>query len=148
MSYSERTGNLFQSGADAIGHGVNMAGLMGAGVAREVRARWPEMYYEYRRRCASGELLLGRYLIWHSARANDPWVANLVTQVDPGPDARLEAVMRSVSDAVEILADEDVKRFALPRIGCGIGGLRWADVRRELMTIGEATAIDLEVWTP
>jgi O-acetyl-ADP-ribose deacetylase (regulator of RNase III) len=38
-------------GAQALAHGCNCRGSMGAGIAAGFRERYPEMYEEYRRRC-------------------------------------------------------------------------------------------------
>ena len=46
-------GDLFANrvGAQALAHGCNCPGSMGAGIAVGFRDRYPEMYAEYRRRC-------------------------------------------------------------------------------------------------
>ncbi len=47
------SGDLFHNAHDAqaFAHGCNCQGSMGAGIAKNFRARYPEMYEEYRRRC-------------------------------------------------------------------------------------------------
>jgi O-acetyl-ADP-ribose deacetylase (regulator of RNase III) len=47
------SGDLFDTeyDAQAIAHGCNCQGSMGAGVAKTIRARYPEMDAEYRSRC-------------------------------------------------------------------------------------------------
>ena len=47
----EKTGNLFDSGYHAIGHGVNCRGIMGAGIAVEFKDRFPKNYQEYVTKC-------------------------------------------------------------------------------------------------
>ena len=44
-------GDIFDSNADAIVHQVNCQGVMGAGVARQVRDKYPNVYVEYRALC-------------------------------------------------------------------------------------------------
>jgi O-acetyl-ADP-ribose deacetylase (regulator of RNase III) len=46
-------GDLFANRfkAQALAHGCNCQGSMGAGIATGFRDRYPEMYAEYRRRC-------------------------------------------------------------------------------------------------
>jgi O-acetyl-ADP-ribose deacetylase (regulator of RNase III) len=45
--------DLFENEHDAraFAHGCNFQGTMGAGVAKTIGARYPEMYEEYRSRC-------------------------------------------------------------------------------------------------
>ena len=41
-------GNLFDSKANIIGHQCNCQGVMGSGVAKAIRDKWPEIFTEYR----------------------------------------------------------------------------------------------------
>src|SRR3982750_606755 len=62
------SGDLFENGlhAQAFAHGCNCQGSMGAGVAKTFRARYPEMYEEYRQRCKAEPRLfnLGDCWLW------------------------------------------------------------------------------------
>ena len=53
-------GDVFLSRADALAQGVTCEGRRGAGIAREFRARYPEMYDEYRKLRRLRELRPGR----------------------------------------------------------------------------------------
>ena len=37
-------GNLLDSDCDYICHQVNCQGVMGSGIAKQIRERWPEVY--------------------------------------------------------------------------------------------------------
>ena len=53
-------GDLFaHKGLDALAHGCNCAGAMGKGIAVHFRERFPNMYGEYKQRCADGRFTLG-----------------------------------------------------------------------------------------
>lgn len=54
--------NIFESGADIICHQVNCRGVMGSGLAKQVRERYPIVYEEYLKWCDenSPEELLGK----------------------------------------------------------------------------------------
>lgn len=141
-----RQGDLFFSDALAVGHGVNIRGFMGAGVAKEFRLRYPEMYETYRVACIRGELRAGAVMPWQNP-TNGHWVYNLASQDEPGAHARLEWLDSSVRSMVEHASRHGVPKVALPRIGCGIGGLDWAEVEGVLSGIARDTAkVHLEVW--
>src|SRR5436190_22616419 len=76
------SGDLFDNAhhAPAIAHGCNCQGSMGAGIAKSFRARYPEMYDQYRRRCKAEprEFNLGDCWLWKAD--GRPWVFNLGTQ--------------------------------------------------------------------
>ena len=44
-------GNLLDSNCDYICHQVNCQGVMGSGIARQIRERWPEVYKDYYDHC-------------------------------------------------------------------------------------------------
>ena len=134
-------GDLFANAyqAQALAHGCNCQGAMGAGIAVGFRERYPAMYADYRRRCkaAPRQFNPGDVFLWKDAAL--PWVFNLATQEDYGRSrasagrshapATYDAIERALS-AMRALADaEHIASIALPRIGAGHGGLAWPNVR-------------------
>lgn len=51
MAVVVKEGNVFDSDADIICHQVNCQGVMGSGVAKEVRERFPNVYEQYHELC-------------------------------------------------------------------------------------------------
>lgn len=135
-------GDLFEAQLPAIGHGCNTVGVMGAGIAKEFRRRWPAMYDEYRRRCDDGEFGLGDVFQW----GDSPVVFNLGTQPKPGPYASLAAIEASVSLMIRLADRSGLSTVGLPRIGCGLGGLDWADVQRTLAACESGTSVELVIF--
>lgn len=127
----------------AFGHGCNIAGSMGGGVARQVRDRYPDLHDEYLDRCREGRFPLGSAWAWTSESGQV--VYNLATQVHPGPDARLETVRSSVTDLLREAAQRGVDEVGLPRLGAGIGGLEWHDVLAVLEELDAASPVGLVV---
>lgn len=144
---SIRSGDLFFSSAPAFGHGVNARGFMNAGIAKEFRLRFPAMCEEYQTLCRAGGLVAGTTHAWRDPESGR-WVYNLASQDEPGPHARLEWLDSSARAMVGHAVRHGVPKIALPRIGCGIGGLRWPDVERVLSEVArDSEAVRLEVWT-
>jgi N-glycosidase YbiA len=126
------SGDIFDNehGARALAHGCNCQGSMGAGIARTIRARYPDMFEEYRSRCKSEPRLFNLGDCWLWKEADRPWVFNLGTQEgywrSRASYEAIEAalrVMRGQADA------EAITSIAIPRIGVGHGGLSWKKVR-------------------
>lgn len=125
---TEIDGDLFAvPGLDALAHGVNCAGKMGAGIAVEFKRRWPAMFHRYRVACANGTLQPGLTLA--CPMTTPRWIYCLASQDIPGPWARDEYIAPALGGMVEHARRNGVRRIGMPRIGCGIGGLRWSDVR-------------------
>jgi O-acetyl-ADP-ribose deacetylase (regulator of RNase III) len=129
---------------EAFGHGCNCEGVMG-GLAAKVEQRWPAMAADYRAACRAGTFTVGGVLPWLD-RETDVWIYNLATQQHPGADARLDAIADSVRAALSHARENGIRTIYLPRIGAGIGGLDWDDVRATLELVdGEAEEVDLVV---
>lgn len=147
-----KDGNLFDTTADIIAHGVNCKGVMGAGIAKTFRAAYPDMYYAYKGLCNEGKLNPGDYFAWYDT-SSEKMVVNLASQNNPGPNASYEWLTNSVLsfatalDANAYIYGERYGRtIAIPEIGCGIGGLEWPIVELILEAVETRFDIEFEVW--
>ena len=126
------SGDLFADRfqAQALAHGCNCQGSMGAGIATGFRDRYPQMYAEYRRRCKADprEFNLGDAFLWKAE--GQPWVFNLGTQEGVWRTrASYEAIESALKCMRQEADQEGIVRIAIPRIGAGYGGLSWKKVR-------------------
>ena len=126
------SGDLFSNrhNAQALAHGCNCQGSMGAGVAKGFRERYPEMYEEYRRRCKAEPRAfnLGDAFLWREA--GRPAVFNLGTQERFWHARASYEAIETALGAMKARADaEGITTIALPRIGVGYGGLSWKKVK-------------------
>lgn len=131
----EITGDLFESDADALAHGVNCHGLMGAGIAKPFRDKFPLMYEEYALMCDKETLQPGGCFSYYVGSGR--WIYNIASQDAPGPDARIRWLSTGLRDALIHARRYGVKEIALPQIGCGIGGL---DYKTDALPIFERLA--------
>ncbi len=126
------SGDLFHNAHDAqaFAHGCNCQGSMGAGIAKNFRARYPEMYEEDRRRCKAEprQFNLGECWLWKAD--NQLWVFNLGTQEGywraRASYEAIDTALRSMRQQADV---EGITRIAVSRIGVGYGGLSWKKVR-------------------
>lgn len=122
MTVSIRKGDLFDEkfAFSAIGHGVNVDGLMGAGIAKEFRRRFPSMYTEYVHLCKYEILEPGGCFFYAN---QDIAVLNLASQDRPGANATYKWLAQSLFTGLMALESSGRPTLGLPWIGCGIGGL-------------------------
>lgn len=73
-------------------------------------------------------------------------IFNLASQQLPGADARLPAIETALRRMVVLAGEGDVSPIGLPRIGAGIGGLAWPDVRAVIEQVAAETAVQLIVF--
>lgn len=135
MTLQDVQGDLFKSSAPAFGHGVNVDGVFGAGVAALVRSKFPEVYEEYGEALRASDLKPGQMQAVLTFRENGTpvYVINMATQDRPGPHARLEWIESATRDALQFCYESGYSRFAIPRLGCGIGGLDYTSQVRPVL---------------
>jgi O-acetyl-ADP-ribose deacetylase (regulator of RNase III) len=143
----EKSGDLFTTEQNVIGHGVNVVGVMGAGVAKLVADKFPTVKERYVEACQRHALRPGEtQLLVVPTRGEPKLIANMASQINPGPCANLELLDSSVRDAVRQCQNVGHDVMAIPQIGCGIGGLTWDEVEPVLAQIEADTDFTFEVW--
>ena len=138
-------GDLFTTQAFAIGHGVNTKGVMGAGIAKAFKDKYPDNYVRYADACRSGKFKPGMSL---GVREGSNLVINFASQEKPGADATYEYLFASTLHGATNARWLGQKRIAIPEIGCGIGGLEWRKVASVLEAVETIVGRDFEweVW--
>lgn len=143
------TGDLFEATEAVIGHQVNCRAVMGSGVAKEVKRRYPEVFAEYTRFCQEHKAdLLGSCQIVKLAGRRHSYVANLFGQKNFGSDGKKytddTALRRALEQLYEFAKGERVA-VALPyKIGCDRGGGDWDTVLGVLQEI--FTDVDMVLY--
>ena len=138
-----RKGNLLDTDCMLIAHGCNAQGVMGSGVAKAIRAKYPDAYNEYKKRYDNQGLNLGDIIPVVIYQHHNKIIINCITQEFYGRDSdkiyvnytAIEQCMRKINNYYSIGVD----CIALPKIGAGLGGGDWnaiSDIiERELTNI-------------
>ena len=125
------TGDLLGSDCAVIAHGCNCFHIAGAGIAAQIRAKYPEAYLADLKTKKGDSNKLGEICAAYTRADGDCiMVVNCFTQFRPGREANLAAIKSSLEKMREHVLDEFkyFPKVGIPRIGCGIGGLLWQDV--------------------
>jgi len=142
-----RNGDLFTTDAKIIAHGANIKGVMGAGVAKTIKEKFPANFKFYKHVCDVGLAVPGEFT---GVPDRGVVILNLYTQDNPGANARYEWVFASVMDFFRFYSPTEKAwgtTIAIPEIGSGIGGLEWPKVE-QLLLAAEAIypEFEFEVW--
>lgn len=127
-------GNLLDSDCDYICHQVNCQGVMGSGIAKQIRERWPWVFSSYRAYCErrkdKNESPLGE--IWgvviDGEGRNARWVVNMFGQDNFGYYEHRFTSYDAFAKCLEAMRDRlpKDKTIGFPKnIGCGLGGGNW-----------------------
>jgi len=139
-------GDLFASEAQTLVNTVNCVGIMGKGVALEFKKRFPRMARDYADRCAREAVRLGEPYLY----ADDTGVriVNFPTKGHWRSPSLLADIERGLDHLVAHMAEWGVTSLALPPLGCGNGGLAWAEVGPLIYAKLHGLLIDVEVYAP
>lgn len=140
------TGDLFQSQAQTWVNTVNCVGVMGKGVALEFRKRFPDMYEDYVKRCAAGQVRLGQPYLFR--RLLPPWIVNFPTKDDWRSVSRLDDIVAGLEYLEKHYREWGITSLAVPPLGCGQGQLDWRVVGPTLYRHLSRLDIPVELYAP
>lgn len=144
-------GDILESGADVICQQVNCKGVMGAGLAKQIRNKYPKVYTEYKKRCeCSSEI---SELLGHAQfiSVGETVVVNCFGQDGYGRDREkvytyYPALARSFQEVFKRYFGTQ-KTIAIPYgIGCGLAGGNWNTVIDTIEFVFEGYDGEVQIW--
>lgn len=123
-----KKGNLLDVTEGIIVHGCNAQGVMGSGVAKAIREKYPECFSYYKYEYDHFTLVLGT-VVWYDCPSPNftLWIANAITQQHYGTDRRHVNYWAIANTFKEIFRQANVVKATVhfPKIGAGLGGGNW-----------------------
>jgi len=146
-SISIKKGSFLEAGADAVAHGCNCKGVMGAGAAKAIRAKFPEVFPEYKQKCRAGSFRPQDVMV---VDTSDGRVAfNMATQDAygrTGVHASVNNIKECLIKVREEMEARGLRSLALPPIGCALGGLSKDDVYPAIDEVFKNSDIVATIW--
>lgn len=139
-------GNIFESDAEALVNAVNTVGVMGKGIALEFKNRYPVNYEMYKAACENKMLKTGMVL---AVRESDgKTIINFPTKAHWKDASKYEYIIEGLKSLSHKIEEFKLNSIAMPALGCGLGGLKWANVRSLIVCeLGRSNA-DIYVYEP
>lgn len=131
----DRSETVSDTKADMIVNTVNTVGVMGAGVARAVRDRFPEVMGPYKERCRTRDLYPGGVQVLRIP--GGPVIVNLASKEHFRDPSRPEWVGLGLINLQRVLSlpqFSGISSVLLPPPGAGLGGLRMESVQGMIRT--------------
>ncbi|HWU85822.1 MAG TPA: macro domain-containing protein [Kofleriaceae bacterium] len=126
-------GDLLKANAEALVNTVNCDGFMGRGIAAQFKRAFATNFASYQQACRRGEVQPGRMLIVETGSERNPrWIVNFPTKRHWRSGSRIEDIEAGLAALVKDVRRLGIRSIAIPPLGCGLGGLRWSDVRRRI----------------
>lgn len=131
-----KTGSIFDSKKQYLVNPINCVGVMGRGLAAEFRMRYPEMFKWYQEECRQGRILTGFVYPWEKK----------VMLFPTKNDWRYKSKYIWIEQGLMCMKEYfPYSSFALPRLGCGLGGLEWLRVKDLIEK--HLDGMNVEVWS-
>lgn len=141
-----RTGDLFESKAEALVNTVNTLGVMGKGVALQFKKIYPKNYKIYAKACKEGELIIGKLLVIEDEAlfTGKVTIINFPTKTDWRKPSEYSYIEDGLRELKKTIIEKNIKSIAIPPLGAGNGGLNWDKVKQLIEQ--EFHSIDCEIF--
>ncbi len=124
-----KQGNLLEAKAEALVNTVNCVGVMGKGIALQFKKAFPENFHYYEKACRNKQVQLGQmFIVSTDSFENPKYIINFPTKFDWRGKSKLEDIQAGLEALVKDVKRLGIRSIAIPPLGCGNGGLEWAEV--------------------
>ena len=123
-------GDLLEADLDYYCHQVNCQGVMGSGIAKQVREKYPEVFEHYKKVCDDYKIRFGTNALLGGMQVvpiANGWIVNLFAQDKFGYDGKCYTNYDSLRQCLETVKNEFPNNtIAIPYLmGCHRGGGDW-----------------------
>ena len=143
-----KKGDMFKSGCAALVNTVNCVGVMGKGIALQVKKKFPQVFAAYKKACSECEVRVGLMHVVPIYTGPTKWVINFPTKDSWEEPSRLEWIFCGLADLRSTLHNYIIESVAVPPLGCGNGGLDWKQVRPLIEIALANIPTKVEVYEP
>lgn len=144
-TFTDASGNLLHADVDALVNTVNTVGVMGKGIALQFKNTFPANFKAYEQACKGQQVRLGEMFVFDAGQFTRPrWIINFPTKGHWRSRSRIADVAMGLDDLRRVITELSVRSIAVPPLGCGNGGLDWADVRP--LIEAKLAGLDLDVY--
>jgi O-acetyl-ADP-ribose deacetylase (regulator of RNase III) len=157
-------GDMFFSEMQTLTVSVNLQGIMGKGLASRAKYQFPDVYVVYQDACRSKRITPIKPYLYKRETSLDEELADLTSPLS-SPNAakwflmfatkrkwrensRMEDIEGGLQWFQEHFATEGIQSVALPALGCGLGGLNWADVGPLMCRYLHGIGIPVGIYLP
>lgn len=157
------TTDIFKTGAAVLVNPVNICGVMGAGLAKQFAKKFPDMLRDYKAYCEGNGIKISdssnatmldlaekRYRpqgwlhVWHGG--DKITIVNLATKIGWVRPSYLDLIQNGLTKLVDWVNEHKPESVAIPALGCGCGGLSWAQVYPAIVQAVKRFPANTKVW--
>lgn len=136
-------GNIFTSKCQTLVNTVNCVGVMGAGIALELRLRYPEMHDRYVQLCEKNKINIGMLWVYKSP---ERWILNFPTKKHWRFPSKLEYLHAGLEKFLNTYEERAVQSIAFPILGADKGGISQEESLEIMTAYLETADLDIEIY--
>lgn len=129
----------------ALVNPVNCLGQSGAGLALEIRRRFPAAHQRFEYAARQGLVAPGQIF---PTFVPPRTIFHFPTKRDWRDPSRLEDIEAGLHSLARHLITLAIPAVAIPALGCGLGGLAWDDVRPLIAAMAESVDPRCLIYSP
>ncbi len=141
-------GNLFHSSMQTYTNTINTVGVMGAGIAKQFKTKFPAMFKDYQQRCEHHKVIAGEPYLWKPTDEGTAWVLNFPTKQHWRGKSKIEWIEEGLAYLLHHYCEWGIQSLAVPALGCSLGGLKWEQVKPVMENYLGQLDIPVEIYEP
>lgn len=151
MEIIYKDGDLLDAQTDIIAHQVNCKGIMGAGIALQIKNKWPIVFEEYEKVLENTWQFFPLGSCQLVNIEDSRYVANLFGQNKYGKGnvryTSYDAIHEALSELVSKMTAYNLKSVAFPYgMSSGFGGADWDIILAMIKSVFKDTNVIIEIW--
>ena len=132
---------------------INCVGVMGAGLAKQFRDKYPEMFKAYSMACGEDKVKVGAVWPWsnyslYPKPESIKIIIGFPTKNHWRHPSRIEYIETGLLSLRKYLQRTEMDSVAVPALGCGLGGLDWNVVESKIAYYLGDLEIRVDVYPP
>lgn len=145
-----KKGNILNENVDAIVNTVNCVGIMGRGIALQLKKNFPKNFKAYALACKRGEVRPGRMFVYETDEGTNPrFIINFPTKRHWRSKSQIQDIQKGLLALVDEIQVRNIKSIAIPPLGSGLGGLNWIEVRECIdKALSDLEHVDIIIFEP
>lgn len=136
----------FESEMKTLVNTINCVGVMGKGIAKIYKDRYPKMFEEYKDMCTKKLIHTGYLYPYYED--NSVKILNFPTKQHWRSPSKLEYIQEGLNWFIQNYERLKITSIAFPPLGCGNGGLDWETVGPLMYQSLKDLPIDIEIYAP
>lgn len=145
----ETTGDILKANTEAIINPVNCTGVMGKGLALQIKSAYLYNFTLYKNECDNKRIKVGEVFTVDLKTTTFPnYIINFPTKDHWRDNSQLIWIETGLSSLLESIKKFNIKSIAIPPLGCGLGGLEWSVVKPVIIKAFENIDVEVYLYEP